>query len=151
MAVQKRSTATAGTTTYTYDALGRLGTVTAPDNSQTVYEYDAAGNRHSVTGPSTAPPLTAPGTPSGYSPIHGVVYLSWGAATGGTAPLSYYIEYCSGSSCTNFAALGTSKTTNTSFTGLAYPATFRFRVRARDNDGAGNYGPYSGIGSVSTT
>ena len=30
---------------YTYDALGRLGTVTNSDGSVVTYSYDAAGNR----------------------------------------------------------------------------------------------------------
>lgn len=50
-----------GTTTYEYDALGRLiGTATtggANDGLGTVYEYDAAGNRKrvEVTGSSGSP------------------------------------------------------------------------------------------------
>lgn len=138
-----------GTTTYTYDSLGRLRSVTAPDGTQTVYTYDAAGNRTSITAPSGAP-ITAPGGLSGYSPTRGVVMLSWTASTGGTAPYTYYVEYCQGSSCTNFALVKTSTTTSTQMTGLPYPATLRFRVRARDAGGTGNYGPYSNIFPVTT-
>jgi YD repeat-containing protein len=137
----------AGTTIYTYDALGRLKTVTAPDGSQVVYNNDPAGNRQSITtsGGAPPPPVTAPGTPSGYSPTHGLVYLSWGAATGGTPPYTYYIETCQGATCTNFTLRQTSTTTNATVTGLMYPATHRVRVRARDLSGTGTYGPYSGI------
>ena len=39
----------AGAATYTYDALGRVTTVTYDDNSQVQYTYDAAGNRTQVT------------------------------------------------------------------------------------------------------
>ncbi len=141
----------AGTTNYTYDELGRLRTVTAPDGSQTSYSFDPAGNRQSITGPSTPPPpITAPGNLSGFSPIRGVVNLAWTASTGGTPPYTYYVEYCSGSSCTNFVFLKTSTVTNTQVTGLVYPATYRFRVRARDGGGAGSYGPYSNIFPVTT-
>ncbi len=143
--------AIAGTTNYTYDELGRLRTVTAPDGSQTSYTFDPAGNRQSITGPSTPPPpITAPGSLSGYSPIRGVVYLVWTDSTGGTPPYTYYVEYCSGSSCTNFVFLKTSTLTNTQVNGLVYPATYRFRVRARDGGGAGSYGPYSNIFPVTT-
>ncbi len=41
--------AQSATTSYTYDALGRLVTVTYPNGSMVTYSYDAAGNRRSVT------------------------------------------------------------------------------------------------------
>jgi YD repeat-containing protein len=39
------SAAQAGTTTYRYDALGRVVEVDYPDGSVVQYTYDAAGNR----------------------------------------------------------------------------------------------------------
>lgn len=39
----------AGTDTYTYDALGRLKTVTFADGSTITYAYDSAGNRTTLT------------------------------------------------------------------------------------------------------
>lgn len=42
------TSATAGNTTYQYDALGRVVKVTYPDAKQICYTYDAAGNRTQV-------------------------------------------------------------------------------------------------------
>ena len=36
-----------GTTTYAYDYLNRLASVTEPDGKKTTYNYDRAGNRSS--------------------------------------------------------------------------------------------------------
>ncbi len=43
------SPAFAGTTTYKYDALGRVIEVDYPDGSIVQYAYDAAGNRTQTT------------------------------------------------------------------------------------------------------
>jgi YD repeat-containing protein len=142
----------AGTTTYTYDALGRLRYVTASDGTITTYTHDPAGNRQSVTtaGGGSGGTPTAPTGLSGYSPTHGFVTMSWTASTGGTPPYVYYVEYCTGSTCTNFTFLTTSATASATASGLPYPATNRFRVRARDLSGSGNYGPYSNIAAIVT-
>jgi len=43
------SPAFAGTTTYKYDALGRVIEVDYPDGTKVFYQYDAAGNRTQTT------------------------------------------------------------------------------------------------------
>ncbi|MGH8238999.1 MAG: RHS repeat domain-containing protein, partial [Steroidobacteraceae bacterium] len=69
-------------TTYTYDALGRLRTVTVSGTQTSVqsYDYDAAGNRTLSTSgivPSVPPSITVPSTS-----ITGSYTISWGASTG---------------------------------------------------------------------
>jgi len=49
LALAVASPALAGTTTYKYDALGRVTEVDYPDGSIVYYAYDAAGNRISTT------------------------------------------------------------------------------------------------------
>lgn len=57
--------ASAETATYTYDALGRVVTVTFNDGTTIVYTYDPLGNRTQVTqtpAPPPPPPVLPPGT-----------------------------------------------------------------------------------------
>ncbi len=70
------------TTTYTYDALGRLRTVTKTGDlgGAETYDYDAAGNRTQVTSVA-APPPTTPGNFRATSVTTGGVTLAWDAST----------------------------------------------------------------------
>jgi YD repeat-containing protein len=52
------SAANAGTTTYKYDALGRVIQVDYPDGARITYAYDAAGNRTRVVS-TASPPSSA--------------------------------------------------------------------------------------------
>lgn len=49
--------------TYTYDALGRLQSVTYQSGTQVVYTYDPAGNRTQVTNTPGSGSTTTPPTP----------------------------------------------------------------------------------------
>lgn len=48
------ATTGAGTTSYTYDSLGRVAQVTYPNGNSVLYSYDDAGNRISQTAFSTS-------------------------------------------------------------------------------------------------
>jgi YD repeat-containing protein len=94
---------------FTYDALGRLKTVTDDNNVTVTYEYDAAGNRKtlSTTGSTTLPPLVKPkinifwSTPVA-SPFGHSATLTWSTenatqCTGKIIPLNKSLSGISGS------------------------------------------------------
>jgi len=93
----------AGTTTYSYDALGRLIEVTLPTNgvqSITEFEYDASGNRISLS--NTYVDTTPPSLPTSLSATalaHNWVQLTWASSLDiGGGPVSQYKIYRGGGS-----------------------------------------------------
>jgi len=76
------------------------------------------------------------------------INLSWTASTDNVGVTGYRVESCSGSSCTNFAQIGTPSGTTFSNTGLTASTTYRYRVRAAD--AAGNLSGYSSIANATT-
>jgi chitodextrinase len=136
--------ARAETTTYAYDALGRLIQVNGSSNGSVVtYTYDAAGNRTQTTSKSES---IAPSVPTGLSatPISQTqINLSWSAATDtGGSGLAGYRIYRDGSQ------VGTIATTSFSDSGLAAGTTYLYRVAAYDV--AGNVSAQSSQASAKT-
>ena len=126
----------------------------------TFYNYhvratDAAGNLSgwsNVVGattqaPDTTPP-TAPASLSASVVSSSNINLIWTASTDTVGVTGYKVERCSGTSCTNFAEVGTPTATSYSDTGLSATTLYRYRVRA--TDAAGNNSNYSNIASATT-
>jgi chitodextrinase len=137
--------AQAETTTYTYDALGRLIQVNGSANgSAATYTYDAAGNRTQTTSKSES---IAPSVPTGLgaTPISQTqINLSWSASTDNTggSGLAGYRIYRGGTQ------VGTSATTAYSDSGLTAGTTYLYRVAAYDV--AGNVSAQSSQVSAKT-
>jgi chitodextrinase len=122
----------------------------------TAYRYrvratDAAGNLspYSAVASATTPAAsdtTPPSAPTGLSATAvstSRIDLAWAASSDNVGVTGYRVERCQGTSCTNFAQVGTPTTTGFSSTGLAANTNYRFRVRAVD--AAGNASAYSAI------
>jgi YD repeat-containing protein len=136
--------ARAATTTYTYDALGRLTNVTNSAKGAVVtYTYDAAGNRTQTTSKSESFP---PSVPTGLSAtaVSGTqINLSWSASTDtGGSGLAGYRIYRGGSQ------IGTSTTPSYANSSLANATTYTYTVAAYD--AAGNLSAQSSSASATT-
>jgi glucose/arabinose dehydrogenase/fibronectin type 3 domain-containing protein len=136
--------------------------VDSPLTPNTAYSYrvraeDLSGNLSgfsnvsSATTGQAAPDTTPPSAPTGVTAtVMGTsrIDLSWTASTDNVGVAEYRVERCQGSSCTNWAQVGTSTTTTFSNTGLNANTRYRFRIRAAD--AIPNVGPYSSIVSAIT-
>jgi uncharacterized protein DUF4038/concanavalin A-like lectin/glucanase superfamily protein/collagenase-like protein with putative collagen-binding domain len=98
--------------------------------------------------PGDVEPPSAPGALSAKAASSSEVDLSWGAATDASA-LTYDLERCQGSGCTDFTPLATTAATSYIDTSVAAESTYLYRVRAID--AAGNIGPYTDTASVTTS
>ena len=98
----------------------------------------------------TTPP-TQPGTLTANAASASEVDLSWGASTDNVGVTGYQVERCQGTGCTNFAQIGTTTGTGTTYkdTSVSAPNSYSYRVRA--TDAAGNLSTYSNTASATTT
>jgi glucose/arabinose dehydrogenase/fibronectin type 3 domain-containing protein len=133
-------TGLAASTTYRYqvravDAAGNLG------------PYSAVATVTTPAAADTTPP-SAPTALSATALSTSRIDLGWTASSDNVSVAGYRVERCQGTSCTNFAQVGTPTAATYSNTGLLANTNYRFRVRAID--AAGNLSPYSAIVSGRT-
>jgi mannan endo-1,4-beta-mannosidase len=93
---------------------------------------------------TTAP--SAPGTPTVTSNTPGSISIQWTASSDSYGIQHYEVYACSDSLCASQTMFETSTDTSATYSSASSGNTYRFRVRAVDNND--NIGPYSGILSV---
>jgi YD repeat-containing protein len=113
--------------TYSYDAKGRLKSVTRSSGTQTIYTYDAADNRVQVqtvgvTTPSMPPSITVPASSTGGYTI------SWGVSTSGVVT-AYELYESTNASFSPQALVFSGTGTSLPVTGKPN-GTYYYRVRA---------------------
>src|SRR6185437_12272294 len=146
-----------GTTTGTGTTYKDTTTVASTTYRYRVRATDAPGNlsTHSNTASATTPPPdttppTQPGTLSTNVVSASEVDLSWGASTDNVGVTGYKVERCSGSGCTNFAQIGTTTGTGTTYKDTTTVASTTYNYRVRATDAAGNLSTYSNTASATT-
>jgi len=117
--------AVAATSTYEYDALGRLTRIESSDGKRVTYRLDAAGNRTQVSS-GTLPGVPASITvPAGST--SGAYSISWGAATGTVTSYQLYEATSTSFSGQRLVHAGTGQSAPLSGRGNG---TYYYRVRA---------------------
>lgn len=121
----------AATTSYEYDALGRLRVVTHDNRIATTYALDPAGNRTQLTdvavGPTSGPAsISVPASSS-----TGDYSISWGAAAG--TVLTYELFESTSPSFSSSTRVHNAATRAAFFSGKPNNTTYYYRVRACAN------------------
>jgi YD repeat-containing protein len=125
------SSAPGATTTYDYDALGRLRVVTHDNRIATTYTLDPAGNRTQVTDVSTGPTSAPASISVPSSSATGDYAIAWGAATG--MVLTYELYESTSPSFSASTRVHSAASRSSSFAGKPNNTTYYYRVRACAN------------------
>src|SRR5262249_13485048 len=132
----------------TRQQLGRLCLlamlVLASCQKSTTYSTPPGSPSPADTTPPTAPAGLA-AAPASSSQIN----LSWTASTDDVGVTGYFVESCSGASCSSFTQVASPAGASFHSTGLAASTSYSFRVRA--TDAAGNLSGYSNSATASTS
>ena len=126
-----------GVTNIYWDDSGRTG--------NTIYRYqvratNATGDSAYSSGAEQLMLPDVPGTPTFSNILTNSLRVNWTAPTGPTGGLSYKVERCTGTLCSDFGQI-TSGETNTYYdnTGLNSGIIYRYKIRATNGTGDGNY------------
>lgn len=119
-------------------------TVTGSGGSNT----KSVSNYITVTAPADTQAPSVPSGLTGTATSSTSVSLTWNASTDNVGVTGYRVFRCEGSTCTNFAQVGTPTGTTFTNTGLNGGTVYRFAVKAID--AAGNLSFYSTTVNVTT-
>jgi hypothetical protein len=108
-------------------------------NASTSYTYQvratASGvnsgySNQATTTTAAAPPPSAPTNLVASAASNTQINLTWNASTGGVGTISYLVERCTGSGCSNFLQVGSAPSAAFSDGGLTASTTYTYQVRA---------------------
>ncbi len=122
------SVAPGATTSYEYDALGRLRVVTHDNRIATTYTLDPAGNRTQLTDVAVSPTSAPASISVPTSSSTGDYSISWGAAAG--AVLTYELYESTSPAFSTSTRVHNASARTTSFVGKPNNTTYYYRVRA---------------------
>lgn len=124
--------------------------VTGPDGSDTHTKtnYISVTTSNVTGGGKDTTPPSVPGIPNAVVVGGTSIKVSWPASTDNVGVAGYRVERCKGSSCGNFAQIGSATGTSYTDNGLSPSTTYRYRVRAFD--AAGNLSGYSNFVGATT-
>ena len=115
-----------------------LGLTPSTSYGYRVRATDAAGNLSGYSNTATTTTTTTLTAPTGLIVLAAAsseIDLAWSASSGGSGTISYLLESCSPTGCSNFAQIGAPTVTSYNNPGLTPGTSYSYRVRATDSLG----------------